>query len=345
MVSRKALSLAMISLFILSLSLNALAEDYTLPGGDYNNIGLKGELVMSVNVTLVNLAPYPKFVVVNPLYDFQVYRLGGNESMRGVKNETTGSTVHYLPPDLSKNTLNYRVGFWVYAYETVKVAFRITEARHYTLPLKDYSDDCSGSAGISVLRYENGTLIGGEINSVQDLNQPVCGVVYPQLLNSPLVIRFNDILPSMDGYVKMLKYEGSVELKITDVPDSAGVNDTPDREFPLLFAVSEPLLFENATSYEYEPPYSMNYTDYMNFILGYRGLSMKKGSPTTPQTNEENGLFPLTGNLISGISVPEAQKTETTIKPLNFPVWVVYMGPGVNTLEIKYRVKWENYSG
>ncbi|NJF25829.1 hypothetical protein [Thermococcus sp. Bubb.Bath] len=345
MVSRKALSLAMVSLFLLSISLNALAEDYSLPGGDYNNIGLKGELVMWVNVTLVNLAPYPKFVVVNPLYDFQVYRFGGTEAMRGVKNETTGSTVHYLPPDLSKNTLNYRVGFWVYAYETVKVAFRITEARHYTLPLKDYSDDCSGSVGISVLRYENGTLVGGKINSVHDLNQPVCGVIYPQLLNSPVVIRLNDILPSMDGYVKMLKYEGSVEFKITDVPDSAGVNDTSEKEFPLLFAVSEPLLFANATSYEYEPPYSMNYTDYMDFILKYRGLSMKKESHAIHQTSEGNGLFPLTNSLISGVSVPEVQKTEPTIKPLDFPIWIVYMGPGVNTLEIRYRVKWENYSG
>lgn len=335
----------LVLLSLLFLSLPALAETYTLPGGDYNNIGLKGELVLDFNVTLINLAPYPKFVVVNPFYDFQVYRLNNDEAMIGYKNETTGQMVHILPPDLSKNTLNYRVGFWIYPYETVKVAFRITQKHHYTLHLKDYSDSCNGNVGMESLDYENGTLRSGVIGKVDDLSTPVCGVVYPQLLNYPLVVRFNEIMPSMDGYVKMLKYEGVVKMELTDVPDMPDENSTPRYDFPLFFAVSEPVIIPNATAFGYEPTYSMNFSEYMDFILGYRGLKVPETQNSRPQ-KKENGLFRLTNRLLSGTTIPETPKLPTVEKaPLDFHVWVVYMGEGVNTLEITYRVRWDNYSG
>ncbi|ASJ01960.1 hypothetical protein A3L09_01125 [Thermococcus profundus] len=344
MASARFFPFLMISLLFLSLP--ALAENYPLPGQDYNNIGVRGELILDVNVTLINLAPYPKFVVVNPFYDFQVYRMNNDEAMVGFRNETSGEIVHVLPQDLSKNTLNYRVGFWVYPYETVKVAFRITQEHHYTLSLKDYRDSCSGDAGIESQNYENGTLTGGRINVVEDLSQPICGVVYPQLLNYPLVVRFNEIMPSMDGYVKMLKYEGTIKMELTDVPDTQDDNSTLNREFPLFFAVSEPVIFYNATSYGYEPTYSMNFSEYMNFILGYRGLENPAPSGADIPQRKDSGLFKLTNRLISGPTMPELPETPTIKKyPLDFRIWVVYMGEGVNSFEIKYSVRWDNYAG
>lgn len=340
-------SLIIISLLFSSLGVYVVGEDYPLPGSDYNNIGLRGELVLSINVTLINLAPYPKFVVVNPLYDFKVYRWNGTEEMVGYLNESTGEKVHILPPDTSKNTLNYRVGFWIYPYETVKVNFGISEDHHYTLPLDNYQDSCPSSVGISVLRYENGTLVGGMIGEDNDLSNPICGVAYPQLLNYPLVIALNQVLPSIDGHVKMLKYEGTVRFIIEDVPDSTDDNTASNAEFPLFFAVSQPLIFLNAEEYNYEPPYSMNYTDYLEFITGYRGL---KPSPA-PEGNQEkvgesNNLFKLTDKLLSGVNVGgSSQESLKPVKPLDFPIWVVYMGKDVNRLEIRYEIEWENSQG
>ncbi|WP_456365364.1 hypothetical protein [Thermococcus sp.] len=339
---RRELIASIVVLSLLSLSLPAVAEDYTLPGGTYNNIGLSATLTLDVNVTLLNLAPYPKFIVVNPLYDFKVYRMGNSETMV-YSNTTSGGFAHILPPDLSKNTLNYRVGFWVYPYETVKVEFSITRVHNYALPLQDYSDPCGTNVGLILLRYENGTLVSGEVGESNDLSSPTCGVIYPQLLNYPMVINFNQLLPSLDGYIKMLKYRGRVGMVIKDVPDSTDDNSTVNREFPLFFALSEPLLFQGAGEDNYTPPYSMMYSDYLNFILGYRGFSMKRTHESVKKP--ENSLFKLTDRLLSGGSVPSPKKPNVSAKPLDFPIWVIYMGRGVNSLSIEYDVWWDNLTG
>ena len=344
----KARLLFALVLSLLFLSLPALAESdsYTLPGENYNNIGLKGQLIMSINVTLINLAPYPKFIVVNPFYDFKVYRKDNGEWMVGYLNESSGEMFYNLSRESLENTLNYRVGFWIYPYETVKVQFSITEAHKYYLPLKDYSESCPNSVGFYILNYENGTLTGGKIHAYENLNYPICGVIYPQLLNYPLVIRFNEILPSMDGYIKMLKYEGIVNFKITDVPDSADNNSSSNIDFPLFFAVSQPVIFYNSTSTEYLPPYSMKYSDYLGFILKYRGIAPETKDSNTQQTRKGGeGLFKLTNSLISGPTIKRTSPTSPTIEPLDFPIWVIYMGKDVNTLEISYRVEWNNYRG
>ncbi|WP_048810976.1 hypothetical protein [Thermococcus gammatolerans] len=340
----KLLPLLVLSLLFLSLPGLAQSEEYTLPGGNYNNLGLEGQLMMSINVTLINLAPYPKFIVLNPFYDFKIYRRNNGEWLTGKFNETRGKMVYHVSPETMNNTLNYRVGFWIYPYETVKVQFSITEAHHYYIQLKDYRDSCPTNVGLYILRYENGTLTGGEINTYENLNHPICGVAYPQLLNYPLVIRFNEVLPSMDGYIKMLRYEGIVKFKLTDVPDRADDNSTSNVEFPLFFAVSQPVILYNATMTDYQPPYSMKYSDYLNFILGYRGF-------TTPQVSQEkprrpsNGLFKLTDSLLSGTTIKKPEVNAPVVKPLDFPIWVVYMGKDVNTLEISYHVEWNNYRG
>lgn len=341
----KLLSILVLSLLFLSLPVFVSSETYTLPGENYNNIGLRGQLMMSVNVTLVNLAPYPKFIVVNPLYDFKVYRGDNGEWLVGYLNETSGEMVYTPSPKTLGNTLNYRIGFWIYPYETVKVEFSITSEHEYYLPLRDYRDSCPEDVGLYILEYENGSLVGGRMHSYKNLDYPICGVAYPQLLNYPLVIRFNEVLPSMDGYIKMLGYEGVVKFKITDVPDSADDNSTSKIEFPLFFAVSQPVIFHNATMSDFQPNYSMKYSDYLNFILGYRGLKTTRSSSQEPQKDTSDGLFKLTNSLISGTTIKKPEIKEPVVEPLDFPIWVVYMGKDVNTLEISYRVKWNNYRG
>ena len=343
--NQKLLSILVLSLLFLSLPVFASSETHTLPGGNYNNIGLRGQLIMSVNVTLVNLAPYPKFIVINPRYDFKVYRQDNGEWLVGHLNETSGEMVYTPSPKTLRNTLNYRLGFWVYPYETVKVEFSITSEHRYYLPLRDYRDSCPEDVGLYVLEYENGSLVGGRMHSFENLNSPVCGVAYPQLLNYPLAIRFNEVLPSMDGYIKMLKYEGVVRFKITDVPDSADDNSTSKVEFPLFFAVSQPVIFHNATASDFQPNYSMKYSDYFDFILGYRGLKATEDSSQKPQKDASDGLFKLTNSLISGTTIKKPELKEPVVEPLDFPIWIVYMGKDVNTLEISYRVKWNNYRG
>ncbi|HIP75547.1 MAG TPA: hypothetical protein EYH13_05410, partial [Thermococcus paralvinellae] len=80
---------------LIGTSLNAFVngEDYPLPGSDYN-IGVKAEVMVDLNVTLVNAAHYPKFVVVNPRYDFIVHRKGSDEFYYTVQEDNR--TVYYL---------------------------------------------------------------------------------------------------------------------------------------------------------------------------------------------------------------------------------------------------------
>jgi hypothetical protein len=57
---------------IMIFSLSVAGEEYPLPGTDYNNIGVKAELKMEINVTLINTAPIQKFIVVNPFYNYTI---------------------------------------------------------------------------------------------------------------------------------------------------------------------------------------------------------------------------------------------------------------------------------
>ncbi|AHF81230.1 hypothetical protein [Thermococcus paralvinellae] len=58
-----------------------------------------GDLLIDLNVTLVNPTPFPKFVVVNPQYNYTVYREPYNEIGK----------------------LNSLPGFWINPYESLKV--------------------------------------------------------------------------------------------------------------------------------------------------------------------------------------------------------------------------------
>ncbi|NPA47294.1 MAG: hypothetical protein GXO14_01450 [Thermococci archaeon] len=307
------------------------ADSYNLPGSGYNNMGLRGEVTFSINVTLVNLAPYPKFVVVNPRYDFIVHRFNGSENMHAILNGT--SVVHVLPRNLRTNTLNYRVGFWIFPYEVVNVTFSITRYYPYPVQLKAYTDLCKGQDGLDYLRYINATFVSGKIREYQDISLPVCGVAYPQLLNAPEFINFNYVMATDGGYVKMLKYSGVVRFNLTNVPDESG-------QFPLFFAVSVPVVFMNATQYGYTPAPNMNYTSYVSFILNYRNIAGPKGPEVQLPKHPENGLFNMTNTLISGVKITKPQLKFPSLKPLDFPVWIVYMDGEARSFTIEYKVRW-----
>jgi len=315
---------------LLGVSSLGAATYYTIPGNGYNNMGLRGEVTFSINVTLVNLAPYPKFVVVNPRYDFVVHRFNGSERMYTVVNGT--SIVHILPRNLQTNTLNYRVGFWIFPYEVVNVTFSITKNYPYQLQLRSYTDYCKGQDGLDYLRYINATFVSGRILEYQDVSLPVCGVAYPQLLNAPQFINFNYVMAMDGGYVRMLKYSGVVRFNLTNVPDESG-------QFPLFFAVSVPVIFMNATQYDYTPTPNMNYSSYVSFVLNYRGLTSQNSSGEIPKP-PKTALFNVTNTLISGVKIPAPSVEPQSLKPLNFPVWIIYMNGRSRSFVITYKVKW-----
>ena len=100
--------------FLLILSLLSLS--YASAQGYGGN--LRGLTEIDLNVTVVNTAEYPKFVVVNPNYRFEVFRNGSNPRQ-----------------------LNGATGFWIMPYETVKVNFRITENSTYPVSVPSCGED------------------------------------------------------------------------------------------------------------------------------------------------------------------------------------------------------------
>jgi len=316
------------------------AVDYTLPGssqyGPYNNVGLNGLLTVYVNVTLINTAPYPKFIIVNPYYDFKVYRNNDSEWIVGYYNPATGEVSHNVSKAVWERTLNYHFGFWIQPYEVVKVQFAITKLHRYYVTFEPYQTNCPGDTGLQVLSYENGTVVGGKVGVAQDLNYPLCGVVYPELLNYPMVINFNKIMLSMDRYIEVLKYNGVVKFTVTNVPSVLGSNGTV--QFPVYFALAEPVVFPNAETYDYYPNYTMTYSQYIKeFIWKVRGMNPPKRKPVS--VNTTTTLFHLTNTLISGVSVPTFRNPEPREFKFDFPVWIVFMN---RQFELTYRVSWTN---
>lgn len=160
-------------------------------GEEYNNIGVKVSLYIDLNITLVNTAPFPKFVIVNPYYNYTIYRENG-EVLSGIGN------VSYITSTL--NTLNYLPGFWINPYETLKVEVTVGEDNVIDLPLKEYES-------VSPHFFY--------------------GTVYPQLLLTPrYYFNVQTSFFGRDGDVKILKYGGEVTLVLQNVPDKYGLFKT-----------------------------------------------------------------------------------------------------------------------
>ncbi|WP_297090377.1 hypothetical protein [Thermococcus sp.] len=316
------------SLFILLLAASLVsAATYTLPGDTYNNIGVMGEVMINLNVTMVNTAPFPKFIVVNPRYDFTVYRLDNSESVRAF---LSGDTVVHNISNVQRTTLNYYTGFWIMPYETVVVNFRITSHYSYIIPTVDYQTVCGDSAKITSVEY-NGSSVSGVVQDLDDIGVLSCGVMYPQLINTPKVIYMRSMFPIIDGHIKILRYEGDVTFRLTNVPNDAGIFNT-------FFAAAIPVIFDGANMTDFTPNYTMTYRDYMEeFIWKYKGLNPPQKTQPQPLPSMP-GMFQLSNTLISGVSVgvPELKPPEQA--GFDFPVWIIFMGRGV---DITYHVSWK----
>ncbi|ASJ08200.1 hypothetical protein A3L11_02740 [Thermococcus siculi] len=324
------------TLFILLLASSLVsAETYTLPGETpdkkpYNNIGILGEVMVDLNVTIVNTAPFPKFVIVNPRYDFHVLRLSGDEGMSTFR---INGTTYHVPSRLDRTSLNYYLGFWVMPYETVVVNFRIPYNNSYLLQTTDYKSVCGDTGKITNVTYQvvNGTLqYGGKIEEPEDISILSCGVMYPQLINTPMMISMRSMFPMNDGHIKVLKYEGTVTFRLTNAPNRAGVFNT-------FFAASIPVIFKEARIYNFTPNYTMTYREYMDeFVWRYKGLEPPKKNEPQPLPGFSN-MFQLSDTLLSGVSVGTPEIKPPREAGLDFPVWIVFMGKSV---EIKYNVEW-----
>jgi hypothetical protein len=332
---RKPLSILLLFV-LLSLPAFSSAQEYKLPGklpGEraYNNIGLLGEVMVDLNVTIVNTAPYPKYILVNPRYDFRVFRGNGSEYLYNYR-APDGKLYGVVSRELLSRSLNYAVGFWLAPYETVVVNFRITENSSYLIHLSDYKFPCGDVGRFTELIYLNGSLVSILLNNEGDIDKLTCGSLRPQLLNRPIFLSVRSMFPLLDGSVKVLKYEGRVDFRITNVPN----HENKDKMFHVLFAVAQPVVFTDAKTYDYVPNYTMTYSEFLKrFVTGTQSPKRHNVSVSAP----ENNLFKLTNTLISGVRVSPAVKVE--MRPhrgLDFPVWIVYM---LDRVDITYHVSWK----
>ncbi|NJE46105.1 hypothetical protein E3E35_01500 [Thermococcus sp. GR7] len=317
-----------VSLFILLLASSLVsAATYTLPGDTYNNIGILGQVMIDLNVTIVNTASFPKFIVVNPRYDFTVYRLDNSEAMKAF---FLGDSVIHNLSNIQRTTLNYYTGFWIMPYETVVVNFRITSHYSYIVPTVNYQTVCGDQAKITSVEY-NGSQVSGVIGDLDDISVISCGVIYPQLINTPKVVYLKSMFPIVDGHIKILKYDGTVTFRLTNVPNEGGLFNT-------FFAASIPVIFDGAKTYDFVPNYTMTYKEYMeDFVWRYKGLTSPQKTPQPQPAPSLPGMFQLSNTLISGISVGTPEITPPQQAGFDFPVWIIFMGRSV---DITYHVSW-----
>lgn len=122
-----------------------MASSYYSPVGAASSVS--SVLTLNLNVTVVNTAPFPKFLVLNPSYVVTVYRLNNNETT----------------PELVSNPklqLNGNPGIWLMPYETVVINLVSVHTQTYSLP----QVSCGGEGDGSNL---------------------ACGSVVPPFVNSP----------------------------------------------------------------------------------------------------------------------------------------------------------------
>ncbi len=349
----KRIAAALFILFMVTTGISfASAESYSLPGSynptgaytiPYNNIGISEMVTIDLNVTLVNTGQYPKFVIVNPRYDFEVHRLDGSENMTSI---ISGGQIYHVPGNESKIVLNYYVGFWIMPYETVLVSFRITDQNPYIVQTTDYSSLC-GNGKITQVNYENGGLVSGVIQELPEISRITCGVMYPQLINSPNVMTIKSMFPLMDNSIKVVKYDGIVKMKLTNVPGNPSPCISGECEegafgekanFWTLFAVTVPLLFPDGKMYDYTPHYTMTFKEYMERYMNFAEKSSPP--PTTQNAPKLSGMFPLSNKLLTGVTVTptsEFKPNPSTDFQAELPIWIILMKGEV---VITYRVSW-----
>ncbi|WP_048150522.1 hypothetical protein [Palaeococcus ferrophilus] len=307
--------------FLLVSASLAMAQSYSLPGQGYNNIGISAYALVDLNLTLVNEAPFDKFVLLNPHFNYTIYRekgdlvFGANRSF----NPTT-------------NMMNYYFGFWIKPYEVLKVNIRTVEPLTVNLTVEDDGNNVPYSRSVTY----SGSAVYVNADGTEDVNF-FYGTLYPSLILYPQKYYDPRFLMGVDPYIKVLEYDGEVTLVIQDVPDEFGL-------FREVFAVGVPLLFEDAYMYDFTPEYTMKYSEYVHDFL-----PMYLGTPSVEREKEDKNeehtskttMFSLTDSLLTGGKVKKPEPVgRKKIEPFDFPVWIVWFGG--DRFEISYRVKWTN---
>ncbi|USH00366.1 hypothetical protein K1720_02540 [Thermococcus argininiproducens] len=205
------------------------------------------------------------------------------------------------------------MGFWIAPYETLQVNVKIDE-------------DLS-------------------VSSVSGVEGPnlFYSPVYPELVLYPQKYYMVDTFFISDGYVKVVEYTGSVKVTVKN----------PLAEEVKYIAVGIPILFDGAEIYEFEPEYTMKYSEYVDVILSQYAQYVREFMPTYLDRESENNtdlselssrvvVYSLTDNLLAkSKEKPEVAKTvQRSELKFDYPVWIVFLGG--HDFEYEYRVKWEN---
>ncbi|MDK2854710.1 MAG: hypothetical protein PWQ92_1604 [Thermococcaceae archaeon] len=204
------------------------------------------------------------------------------------------------------------MGFWIAPYETLQVNVRISE------PLSAAA--VSGVEGPNLF-YDP---------------------IYPELILYPQKYYAVDTFFISDGYVKVLKYGGRVEVTI----------ENPSPENSKYIAIGVPVLFEGAEMSDFTPEYTMKYSEYVDTVLSQYAQYVREYMPRyLDRTSEESSdaLSKLSSRIVvsSGTGLLAGSKEEPELgeiskKPelkFDYPIWIVVLG---NKFEITYNVKWEN---
>lgn len=280
-----------------------------------NNIDLQPFLKLTMNVTLVNTGEYPKFIAVNPTYDFKTFREGDENLLH--------NTTDLIQLSKANLILNKRVGFWIYPHEVLKVEFSINIPMDLgELYLQDYADLCYPDYTITWstkrITYPPSLGVG-----------PLCEVVYPHLINYPILVDLTSFIQVRDPEIVIYSYSGEVEFTITN------------RGPKTMFAVALPLIPVDAKIYSITPNPDMNYTEYMGkFLPTYLKSQVQNAKFNLTQ---ESVLFEYTDTLLSTMSSQQnlIQNSITTNEDIvDYPIWIVVLGEN-SSFDIKYKFQWE----
>ncbi|ACS91007.1 hypothetical protein [Thermococcus sibiricus] len=205
------------------------------------------------------------------------------------------------------------LGFWIGPYETLGVNVKINE-----------------------------TLSVGSMSGMEGPNL-FYSPVYPQLILYPQKYYMVDTFFISDGYVKVIKYAGTVKVTVSN----------PSEEEAKYLAIGVPILFDSAEMYGFNPEYTMKYSEYVGTILGQYAQYVKDFMPTYLERESGNTkdlselssrvvVYSLTDTLLAKSKqrseFPETPK-KSEIK-FDYPVWIVFLGG--KDFVFEYEVKWEN---
>ncbi|BAA29740.1 317aa long hypothetical protein [Pyrococcus horikoshii OT3] len=281
-----------------------------------NNLYLKGLVDIEMNVTLINLGDEAKFLMVNPRYNFQVIRENLSESYNGIEINSP-----------RKNVINYKLGFWVYPHEVVKIRFYINDSNPLEVPLRDFvTPQCTGN-----IYVENGRYFV-EVPVFTSLAPPICDLMFPPLINSPMYLSPESLFNFRDPSLVLYSYEGLIKFKL--------IHNSSYKQgyFRDVIAVSPPILFPNAKVYGYYPHPTMNYTEYIEYLKGALGFKSTNIQAKMQKLDNNFMLYDVKLGLIS-TKIDLISVKNVKFKKVDYPIWVIWIGDN-SSIEITYKFEW-----